>query len=496
MGKNCSLPENRERELFRWYDREERKREGRSGAERARGVRCSSGEGASMTVFHRVTEGKLGSREGCAIEDEVSQEFLDRIPGGLFRYRADDDGGSIDYVSRDVLTMFGCATYEEFCAITANTFIGMVHPDDRQRVTDDITAQIKQGNTDAVTYRLNRPDGAEVWVDDRGRYVVDTDGQAWFYVTIIDITEKMSYQRKLERAEERVEMLTVLSRDVIFDIDCQEQTGELFGDFEARFGRAPQSEDLILRKRCDRECSIELEVHDIDPVREVVDRGDFIDMETSLANVDGDPIWCRYQSFVLFNDAGCPVRHVGRLLDTHDMVMREATLRKKAELDGLTGIFNREAAMVRITKALAGEDCAHGCSLFLVDVDNFKQVNDGFGHPEGDRVLQEIAKFLSRNMRKDDIVARLGGDEFAIFAAGLGPGPALDRVLAQLSGGIYANGGRPADMPADLHPSITIGAAACMRTGVTFDDLYQVADEALYVAKRAGKSRATLRQLD
>lgn len=55
-----------------------------------------------------------------------------------------------------------------------------------------------------------------MWVDDRGRYVVDDEGQAWFYVTIIDITEKMSYQRKLERAEERVEMLTVLSRDVIF----------------------------------------------------------------------------------------------------------------------------------------------------------------------------------------------------------------------------------------------------------------------------------------
>lgn len=150
-----------------------------------------------MTIFHRVTEGKLGSHDGCAIEDEVSQEFLDRIPGGLFRYRADDEGGTIDYVSRDVLELFGCATYEEFCAITDNSFIGMVHPDDRRRVTDEITSQIKCGNTYAVTYRLNRPDGAEVWVDDRGRYVVDDEGQAWFYVTIIDITEKMSYQRKL-----------------------------------------------------------------------------------------------------------------------------------------------------------------------------------------------------------------------------------------------------------------------------------------------------------
>lgn len=112
--------------------------------------------------------------------------------------------------------------------------------------------------------------------------------------------------------------------------------------------------------------------------------------------------------------------------------------------------------MTRIEKALTSEDCAQGCSLFLVDVDNFKQVNDGFGHPEGDRVLQEIAAFLSRNMRKDDVVARLGGDEFAVFAAGLVPGPALDRVLSQLSGGIYATTPRPADMPEGLHPSITI----------------------------------------
>ena len=449
-----------------------------------------------MTVFHRVTEGKLGSHEGCEIADGVSQEFLDRIPGGLFRYRADDDGGLIDYVSRDVLALFGCATYDEFCAITGNMFIGMVHPDDRDRVADDIAAQIKQGDTDAVTYRLNRPDGREVWVDDRGRYVVDGDGTAWFYVTIIDITDKMGYQRKLERAEERVELLTVLSRDVIFDIDCQEQVGEVFGDFDARFGREPQSTDLVLRKRCEKECSLDLEVHDIDPVRAVVERGDFIDMETSLPNVEGDPIWCRYQSFVLFNDAGCPVRHVGRLLDTHEMVMREANLRKKAELDGLTGVFNREAAMNRIVQLLSGEDCQTGCSLFLVDVDNFKQVNDGFGHPEGDRVLQEIASFLGRHMRRDDVVARLGGDEFAIFAAGLGPGPALDRVLTQLSGGIYARGGRPEDMPAGLNPSITIGAVACTRNPVTFDELYQVADEALYVAKRAGKSQATLRHLD
>ncbi len=449
-----------------------------------------------MTEFHRVTEGKLGSHDGHVIEDEVSQEFLDRIPGGLFRYRADDEG-TIDYVSRDVLDMFGCDTYEEFCAITGNTFPGMVHPDDRQRVIDEITEQIKAGDTDAVTYRLNRPDLVELWVDDRGRHVVDEDGTAWFYVTIIDITDKVENQRQLERAEERIDMLTMLSRDVVFDIDCQGQTGELFGDFEARFNRPPLSSDLILRKRCDKDCNIDLTVHDSGSLREVVEKGDFIDIETSLPDAEGTPIWCRYQSFVIFDDeTGLPVRHVGRLLDTHAMVMREASLRKMAELDGLTGVFNRNAALARIEQELVGEDCRDGCCLFLIDVDDFKQVNDGFGHPEGDRVLQEIARFLTRNMRKDDIIARLGGDEFAIFAAGLGSEPALSRVLDKLSAGLYAEHARPADMPADLHPSITIGAAATTRFPVTFDELYQVADEALYVAKRAGKSRATLRHLD
>lgn len=75
-------------------------------------------------------------------------------------------------------------------------------------------------------------------------------------------------------------------------------------------------------------------------------------------------------------------------------------------------------------------------------------------------------------------------------------GPALERVLAQLSGGIYARNPRPADMPEDLQPSVSIGAVVCTRTSVTFDDLYQVADEALYVAKRGGKSQAALRRLD
>lgn len=446
-----------------------------------------------MTIFHRITNHAVEEKSDHDIEDEVSQEFLDRIPGGLFRYQAEGEG-IIDYVSKDVLDMMGCASYAEFREVTGNTFLGMVRPEDRKRVSQEITEQISQSDTDVVDYRLNRPDGKELWVRDKGRCVAASDGALWFYVALTDITELMHYTRKLEQANQRVEMISMLSHDVIFDIQCQEQTGDVFGDFEARFNRPPRSCDFMVRKRCDKPCDVKLTVHDLDAYRSVISEGDYIDEEIAFENGDGDPVWCRYQSFVLFDRDHNPVRHVGRLLDTHEMAMREVMLRRQAELDGLTGLFNRDAAMVRIDAVL----CSKGdrpCTLFLIDVDDFKQVNDNFGHPVGDRVLQEIATLLKRTVRSDDIVVRLGGDEFAIFAEGLGASKALDNLLHMLAGSIYSHEKRPDDLPADLWPSITVGAVACTKHPVTFDELYQTADEALYVAKRGGKGRSALRLL-
>lgn len=447
-----------------------------------------------MTKFHRITNYTQEEQSGIGIEDEVSQEFLDRIPGGLFRYRAEGEG-LIDYVSRDVLDMMGCETYAQFLEVTGNTFLGMVWPEDRERVSQEITDQISQADTDVVDYRLNRPDGRELWVRDKGRCVKASDGTLWFYVTLIDITELMAYTRKLEQANQRVELISMLSHDVVFDIQCQEQTGEVFGDFEARFNRPPRSCDFIVRKRCDKSCDVGLTVHNLDAYQSVITEGDYIDEEIAFSNADGEPVWCRYQSFVLFDKDRNPVRHVGRLLDTQEMAMREVMLRRQAELDGLTGLFNRDAAMVRIDAIL----CTKGdrpCTLFLIDADDFKQVNDNFGHPTGDRVLQEIAKLLKRTVRSDDIVVRLGGDEFAIFAEGLGAGRALDNLLHLLAGEIYTHESRPEDLPAELQPSITVGAVACTQNPVTFDELYQTADEALYVAKRGGKGRSALRMLE
>ena len=94
-----------------------------------------------------------------------------------------------------------------------------------------------------------------------------------------------------------------------------------------------------------------------------------------------------------------------------------AEVRKLTVRDELTGLYNRRGFLTLATQHLKfSRRTKRGCWLIVVDVDDFKQINDTFGHPEGDQALVTTAEILTRSFRESDIVARLGGDEFAVLA--------------------------------------------------------------------------------
>lgn len=415
---------------------------------------------------------------------EVSRGFLERMPGGLFRYRADEDE-ELDYINQGLVDMFGCKTSAEFRAFVGNSFKGIVHPDDSERVHNEICEQVAVDSTDVVTYRIVRKDGEVRWVEDWGRLVTDSTGESWFYVSILDITEKIRSQEELRASNERLRILTYLNNDVVFDIDCRTGAAEVYGDFEARFGRPPRREDFTASGECDGGCQhdpadMRIRCHDGLPYE-----GCGVDIETALPDRMGRPTWCRHQSIVLLDDKGVPYRHVGRLLDTHDMTVRALRYRERAERDSLTNVLNRKAAVKRIKRSLRGGDGA-SCALMFIDVDDFKLVNDRFGHPTGDQVLTCLADFLRDGAREGDVVARFGGDEFLLFVA-----DADDVDLAVMVELLEkrAFAAIAEKVPAALCDLLTlsIGVASARRPDVDFDELYRRADAALYEAKRAGK---------
>jgi diguanylate cyclase (GGDEF)-like protein len=160
----------------------------------------------------------------------------------------------------------------------------------------------------------------------------------------------------------------------------------------------------------------------------------------------------------------------------------------EASTDPLTGVANR-----RTFERTCQDWIRTGRSSFvlaMLDVDDFKHVNDTYGHDVGDQVLQFIAQKLVRSLRSDDVVARLGGDEFAILACNLPLAQAEHRLRTLVQSIVApgpANVGRPECMPA-----LSCGLAE-FSAGDTLTSVMKRADDALYDAKRQGKNRLVAR---
>lgn len=164
---------------------------------------------------------------------------------------------------------------------------------------------------------------------------------------------------------------------------------------------------------------------------------------------------------------------------------KETVLKKLAERDQLTGLYNRATCEGIIRETLIASDPAHDVhALLIIDMDNFKAINDNFGHMKGDDTLCQLADGLSGLFRTGDIIGRLGGDEFFIFMTHCTDEKA-PLAKAEQIGELFSNVYRLNEITFCV--SASVGIAMYPEQGVTFTQLYRSADEALYEAKRQGK---------
>lgn len=157
-------------------------------------------------------------------------------------------------------------------------------------------------------------------------------------------------------------------------------------------------------------------------------------------------------------------------------------LRTKAETDMMTGLYNRSALIERVQTALMRMQSGVS-ALCILDIDNFKEVNDTYGHQRGDEILTGIAHMMKNAFQLTDMVGRLGGDEFMVYLSGFEEQKQLLQRMEDFhrSLAVSAENSQPI--------STSIGVAIITDHTIGFDELYKQADAALYEAKRAGKNR-------
>ena len=165
---------------------------------------------------------------------------------------------------------------------------------------------------------------------------------------------------------------------------------------------------------------------------------------------------------------------------------------EKAQTDALTGLYNRWAFESRVENFLFGcHDDQRLHAFMVIDFDFFKQINDNYGHLCGDNALKSLADALRANFRSTDIIARVGGDEFAVFCGDIGSIERVQRLVSELM-----NSWRSADLMAEngatFRGTLSIGLSIAPRDGLSYDELFNKADVAMYSSKHQGRNRHTI----
>ncbi len=213
--------------------------------------------------------------------------------------------------------------------------------------------------------------------------------------------------------------------------------------------------------------------------------------EYRLRHHSGDYRWMLVKGTPRYNSHGDFIGYMGQCLDITADKETAAELERLAYHDGLTDLPNRALLLDRVGQAIRSRKRHGGVgALFFVDLDEFKQINDLYGHARGDQVLMEVARRLSGLVRDTDTVARLGGDEFLVLVPDIGPNAETARSHALA----LADKLRHAmETPFDFDGSQHLGTASIGLTlfaGKTdnAEELVREADIAMYQAKRAGRN--------
>ncbi len=200
-------------------------------------------------------------------------------------------------------------------------------------------------------------------------------------------------------------------------------------------------------------------------------------------------MWFRYIGNAVFDDDGKAFRVVGKTLDVTKEKNDISDKQKKSQIDPLTQVYNKTSAKQMIENVLTVSASHNFCHMMIIiDADNFKEINNKWGHLYGDYVLEAAAARISGTFSSTDIVGRIGGDEFVVFCPDISNPdkdvPKIcDRLLSRLKGIILKDG---------QNLSVSIGVALSPKHGTTYESLYRCADIALYQAKRTGKSSAAI----
>lgn len=461
--------------------------------------------GKIQKIIHLAQEISDYKRTSATLH-ESEQRFRSLFDGMMDGIYRSTPAGKFVEVNPALVKMFGYASREEILAAEIKKELYFAPEERGSHILDT-------GQQEIEVYRMRRKDGSEIWVEDHGYYVHDTQGKIIYHEGMLrDVTERKSAEEALRIAEAKFRSIFENATVCIYQ---SSPPGRFLNvnPFMARIFGYDSPEDMI-----NGIISIETQFFLAPASRHeflqlVHEHGQVHGFTSQVRRKDGEQMWIQIDARAVYDSTGQIQLYEGFIIDITDRQRKEEELhrakdaleianrelqqalereQKLARTDGLTGLCNRSFFFELASREFsASQRYQSPLSILMFDLDDFKQVNDTFGHLVGDEALTQVAQAAAAQVRRSDILARYGGDEFVLLLphSNLRQAFPIAERIRQSVAAIRI------DTPKGwVSVTLSIGIAET-KYGLpdeSLENLTRRADEVLYTAKQAGRNRTVI----
>lgn len=332
-----------------------------------------------------------------------------------------------------------------------------------------------------------RKDGSRVAVRLNGTLITDPDGEKLILSVVEDISERIAIELKREQAEEELRLASMVYKNSSEAMTVTDANNLIVAINPAFTQVTGYTLDEVIGKTPNIMSSGR---HDQDFYKSMWE-------EINTTGKWQGEIWDKrkngeiYAKSLIINtirdEDGSVHRYVALFSDITERKLSEELIWKQANFDSLTGLPNRDMFRDRLEQETKKSDrTKHPLALLLIDLDQFKEVNDTLGHDVGDTLLKETARRISGCIRESDTVARLGGDEFAVILPELSENGHAEEIAEKIITKLV----EPFKLGTEvIYVSASIGITLYPNDTNDIDALMKNADQAMYVAKNKGRNR-------
>ncbi|MAX33607.1 MAG: hypothetical protein CME72_11155 [Halomonadaceae bacterium] len=353
-------------------------------------------------------------------------------------------------------------------------------PDTDPEAIKQLGVAIEQGTPITLTLKNRRRDNSEFWNELSLSTIHTGSGRRLLVGLQRDVSER-------ERAWKQLELTQAVFRNTHDGILVTDASKRIIDTNPAFTRLTGYKQEEVLGKRPNLLSSGKHDSGFYQSMFAAVEERGFWTGDIWNTRKDGSQLIENTTISAIRNDHGEIINYIGVFRDITQRRLNQARLERMASYDTLTGLFNRGHFNILLERQLESlEFTQTGIAVLFLDLDDFKPINDRFGHASGDELLVEISRRLKRLMRANDLTARFGGDEFVIALNGLGTAEKARKVAKKVLDDIV----QPfaLDNGELVTVSASVGIAFTTTHDTTSSALLDAADAAMYEAKQQGKN--------